>query len=321
MPTIARGADPPAPDVLRSARGEWLGKARLWLALVVVALALPARASASCLGAGVPRWAAHQGLVLLLNPMGAEHNLRLGLCVPLYDAPDASLALNHLELGAVTYVSPVYAIGGGYAQVVPASFLVLRSELSGMGVWPLPLDGAGYFARDGYDTRWTADDLPAAAATTASGWTFRGVAALRGRVDLAGVPWGGSLALVVYDAFFADYHELGSAAYFAQLRFDVVSARRDWVLGNEAMLMVGVPVDRGTELRIGAYDQTRDVPASGYVGNQIGGLVMLTWTRPFPGVDEISVFVRVGGYTSHGVRLGEATTLGGAMTDHDLGGL
>lgn len=295
-------------------------RARNALVALALTLAVPSSATANCVGATTPRWSAHQTLVLLLNPQGAEHNLRVGLCVPLYDSPDVVLALNHVELGAVTYVSPIYAIGGGYAQLVPLSFLVLRTELGGVGSWSIPLDGAGYYPRDGYDARWSASDLPAATGGTASGWTFRGMAALRGLVDLATSP-SGPLRLVVYDAFFADYTELGDAAYFAQLRFDVVSARHDWVLSNEAMLMIGIPIPDGPELRIGAYDAMRDVPASGYVGNQVGGLLMFTWMNPCPGIAELSVFVRVGGYTNHGVRLGQATTLGGATADHDLGGL
>lgn len=288
--------------------------------ILLLVLLSPRGAAASCVGAATPRWAAHQTLVLLLNPMGAEHNLRVGLCVPLYDSADPLVALNHFEIGATSYVSPVYAIGGGYAQLVPVSFVVLRSELNAMGVWSLPIDGAGYYPRDDYAARWGASDLPAANGGTASGWSFRGLAALRGRLELATLA-SGPLVLIAYDAFFADYHELGDAAYFAQLRFDVVAARHDWVLSNEAMLMVGIPIAGGPELRIGAYDQTRDVPGSGYVGNQVGGVLMLTWTRPCPGIDELSVFVRVGGYTHHGVRLDEATTLGGATADHDLGGL
>ncbi len=98
------------------------------LALVALCLA-PARASATCLGLETPRWSAHEDVVALLNPMGVEHNLRIGLCVPLYRSTDAVLSANHLEIGATSYVSPVYAIGGGYAQVSPATLAFVRLEL------------------------------------------------------------------------------------------------------------------------------------------------------------------------------------------------
>jgi hypothetical protein len=296
-----------------------LAKLARWGVLFSVLL-LPAHAAATCVGQPTPRWAAHQALALLLNPMGAEHNLAFGLCLPLYGDADPVFSENHLEFGATTYLSPVYLVGGGYAELAPASFFFARAELNGMGMWTLPLDGAGYFPRAGYGERWTMDDLPAATGGTASGWTFRGMGVLRGRVDLA--PMGsGSVGLLVLDAYFVDYTELGDASYYAALRFDVIAARRDWVATNEAMLMVGIPIEGGPEVRLGAFDQTRNVWADGYVGNQVGGIVMLTWMRPSPGIEELDVFIRVGAYTNHGVRLYEPTTLGCVSLDQDLGGL
>lgn len=117
---------------------------RLGLALAFVLALIPTRAAATCVGRNEPRWSAHQVLVLLLNPTGAEHNLRIGLCVPLYESSEDALRLNHFEIGVSTYVSPIYAIGGAYAQISPASFLFVRTEVNALGVWPLPIDGAGY---------------------------------------------------------------------------------------------------------------------------------------------------------------------------------
>jgi hypothetical protein len=82
-----------------------------------------------------------------------------------------------------------------------------------------------------------------------------------------------------------------------------------------------VPIRDGPELRFGFYDALRDVPAAGYVAHQLGGIVMLAWEHPFPGIDSLEVFLRVGYHTDHAIRAGEATTLGGASADHDLGGL
>ncbi len=264
------------------------------LALALV-LASPAAASASCAGANEPRWVAHQWLVALLNPMGAEHNLRIGLCLPLYDSTELALRLNHVEFGATSYVSPIYAIGGGYAQFGPASFFFVRVELNAMGVWPLPIDGVGYFPLTSYGDRFSSDALPSSRAMTASGWNFRTFSVLRGRVDVATLPWG-ALTLVAVDAFIVDYHELGSAPFYTQVRHDVVTARQDWLLGNEATLAVGIPIPGGPELRIGGYDALRYVPGSGYLGHQFGGVLMLAWERPAPGISELTIFIRVGGY-------------------------
>ena len=157
-------------------------------------------------------------------------------------------------------------------------------------------------------------------ATTAGGWNFRTFAVLRGNIDVVNLPWG-ALVLAAYDSFLVDFHALGPAPYYAQVRHDLVSAREDWVLGNEANLAIGIPIPGGPQFRIGAYDALRVVPGSGYVGNQVGGILMLVFERPVPGIDELSIFVRVGGYTNHAIRAGEAATMGGASAEHDLGGL
>lgn len=291
------------------------------LALVVLAPSRVARAT--CVGLDAPRWSAHQSIVLLLNPTGAEHNLRVGLCVPLYTSQDDAFAANHFEAGVSSYVSPVYVIGGGYLQISPATFFFLRTELNAIGIWPLPLDGAGYFRMPGYGATWRSPDVLAARGETAGGWNARIFSVLRGHLDF------GPVTLTGYDAFFVDYHEIGNVSgappldgsYYLQVRHDLVTARGDWVLANESYILLGVPIEGGPELRFGAYDALRNVPASGYVGHQVGGIVMAVWERPLPGIDEISVFVRVGGYTHHGIRANEATTLGGASAEHDLGGL
>lgn len=299
-----------------------VGGAR-WLTLALLFFyfhAHPPHAAARCVSQSEPRWVAHQGLVLLLNPMGAEHNLRVGLCVPLYETPEAAFSLNHVEVGVTSYVSPIYATGGGYAQIAPATFFFLRAELSGIGVWPLPIDGAGYFPLPGYAARWGSEDLPANAAQTASGWTARLFSVFRGRVDLAAIG-ARAVYLAALDALYADYAEIGSAPFYAMIRHDVAAARADWVVANEGVLVVGIPIPDGPDLRIGAYSALRSVPAAGYVGHQVGGIVMLAWDRPLPGIDEISLFIRLGGYTNHAFRTGDAATMAGAGVDHDLGGL
>jgi hypothetical protein len=290
------------------------------LALALGLVLTPRSAEASCVASSEPRWVAHQSLVLLLNPMGAEHNLRVGLCVPLYESADAAFALNHIEVGAVSYVSPIYATGGGYLQIAPATFFFARAEVGGIGIWPLPIDGAGYFVLPGYGSAWGSEDLPANTAQTARGWNVRLLSVFRGRVDLA--PLGTrSVYLAALDALFADYSEIGSAPFYAMVRHDVAAARADWVVANEGILVVGIPIEGGPDLRIGAYSALRSVPAAGYVGHQVGGIVMLAWERPLPGIDEISIFLRVGGYTNHAFRQGDPATMAGASADHDLGGL
>jgi hypothetical protein len=287
--------------------------------VVAVVLACASPAAARCVSQTTPRWTAHQQLVLLLDPTGAEHNLRIGLCLPLFDTTESVLDQNHVELGVVSYVSPIYAAGGAYAQLAPATFWFARVEVGGIGVWPLPLDGAGYFPLSGYGARYGSADLPASAGQTASGWGARFLSVFRGRIDLAPLE-DRFVYLAALDALFADYADIGSAPFYAMIRHDVVAAQHDWIVGNEAILITGIPIPGGPDFRIGAYSALRSVPAAGYVGHQVGGIVMLTWERPLPGLEEISLFIRVGGYTNHAFRTGEPATMASASADHDLGG-
>ena len=73
--------------------------------LALAVLAPESVARATCVGSNAPRWSAHQSIVLLLNPTGAEHNLRIGLCVPLYTSTDDAFSANHFEAGVSSYVS------------------------------------------------------------------------------------------------------------------------------------------------------------------------------------------------------------------------
>jgi hypothetical protein len=282
--------------------------------LALAAVGAPGRAEAACSGSMTPRWSAHQALVLLLNPTGAEHNLRVGLCVPLYDTDEPALSLNLVEAGVSTYLSPIYAVGGAYAQISPATFFFARVEAHGIGIWPLPLPGAGYYAMDGYDAPYRSADLPESAGGTAGGWNVRLIGVLRGRVEI------GERSLVGQSTFFADYQEVGSAPFYLNVRQDLVSARADWVLGNELSLLLGAPLGGGAELRVGFFDVVRGVPTGAFL-HQLGALVVLAWERPTTGLDSLSIFVRVGGYTDHPIRAGETTTLALVAIDHDLGGI
>jgi hypothetical protein len=187
-----------------------------------------------------------------------------------------------------------------------------------MGIWPLGLEGAGYYPMPSYAATFENEDVPAAAGQAAGGWNVRLISVLRGVLSL------GPITLSAYETFFADWQEVGWSDFYLNVRHDLVSARADWVLGNEASLLVGLPVEGGPEIRIGAYDALRFAPGNpgtGHLVHQLGGIVMLVWERPLPGIDALSIFVRLGGYTHHAIRTDEAGTLGAISADHDLGGL
>jgi hypothetical protein len=126
----------------------------------------------------------HERVAALLNPMGAEHRLDLSVRGEVGDQDDLFFDGAHWQLGATSFVSPVYAIGGGFLELAPFSFLVLKGEVMGMTVWPIGMDGAGHYAVSGYGADVHSANLPADAAGSASGFTAGGNGTLQGAIDL-----------------------------------------------------------------------------------------------------------------------------------------
>jgi hypothetical protein len=273
------------------------------IGLVVALSPALARADGPCAGRRSPRWVVHQRLLGVIEPLGAQHDLALGACWPLFPerADDVAIEAAHVEVGAMSYLSPVYAYGGGFVEIAPVSFLALRLDVLGVGVWPLPLEGAGYFALPSPDAPRQGSDLPPELATTAAGWSVRGTATLSG-----GIPLGGDWAIVMFDSLYVERLSIGHGAYFLSVQHDVVQGNEDSVIGNEALVALDVEISGGPQLRMGAYSATRVVASTGYVGHHLGGVVTLEWDRPIPEIAVLEVFVRGGGYTHHAYRVGPA---------------
>lgn len=255
----------------------------------------------------------HQDFIALLNPMGIEHTFAAGFRGQLGDQDDILFMGAHAETGLLSYVSPVYGINGGYVEVSPLSFLVLRAELTHHFVWPIGMEGAGYYGLSSYD-----DDvqvLAADRATTAEGWSARMIVRAQGLVPL------GPVRLLIVDQLTTQYAQLGGASHYYDMKWDLVMAREDWVLCNSALLLVDIDLDRTIHLRVGAYDDVRYVPNSGYLSHQVGPIAVLTIDRPTPEVVEVTPFLRGGYYTDHVVRAEEFTILGGVSLTYDLGAL
>lgn len=280
-------------------------------ALAVCFLALAAAAPASAQSRGV----VHQQLVLLLNPMGMQHQVDAGLRAPLGDQDALLFGGAHAEAGVTSRVAPVFAIHGGYLEVSPLSFLVLRAEMAGAVVWPLGMDGAGYYGLEGYGADFASQHLPGDDGGEATGWTVRLAGQLQGAI-----PLGDAGRLLLADRMTFAHDDQGDAPFYYSLEHDLVLARSDWVVHNDALVLGEFPIDDVT-VRAGAYSDLRWVPRSGYVGHQVGPIVAVSFERVDPHVPSISAFVRGGYYTHHGARRDELTILGGLSVDYDLGAL
>lgn len=272
------------------------------------------RAQSSEVESPATRFMVRQRLVALLNPMGAEHYIEVASRTRLGDQGSLWFTGAHLEVGAVSSVSPVYAAGGGYLQLSPLSFLVLRAQLTGEGIWPIGMDGAGYYGFDTYDPHLCPQLFSADDAGTATGYRAHFTGTLQGMVPM------GSARLLFLNHFGGEFAEVGAEPYYYDVRHDISRARADWLLTNEAFLGVDVVVGEHIILRAGAYDSLRYLSASGQANNQVGPLVMMIFGRPGKTVSAIEPFVRGGYYTHHGSRLDETTILGGLSLRYDLGG-
>lgn len=257
----------------------------------------------------------HQGFVALLNPMGMQHRLGVGLRARLGDQSELLFDGAHVEAGAISYVAPVFAIHGAYLQVSPLSFLVLRAEVTAMTVWPLGMEGAGYFQMQGYADDFGVEARPADAGGSANGWNVRLRARLQGAVPI------GDARLLASNTMTFEHDTLGSASHYYSPRHDLILARQDWVVLNDALVVAEIPLTSDVNIFAGAYSNLRWVPRSGYIGHQVGPLLALSFEHPADSVDSIGIFVRGGWYTHHGTREGQPTILGGLSVDYDLGRL
>lgn len=290
------------------------GGVAIVIATAVASAPAAARAEGGCLDREGGRAVVREAAVFLLNPMGMEHQARLGLCEPLYASRSVALGRNHVELGASSYFSPVYAYVGPYAELAPATFFSVRFELLGLGMWPIPIAGAGYYPLASAGAKFNDADVPEGKGKSAGGWVAKTTFTLLGKVDL-----GPKAAIVAADQLSIDHEEVGWAPYWLDVRNDLVAARKDEVACNEAAVLFEIPIKKSF-LRFGPYDALRATPRSGYVGHQIGGMAMFEVAQPTRSIASFAVWARLGGYTHHAIRAGEPATLLGVAFDWDLDG-
>jgi hypothetical protein len=247
------------------------------------------------------------------NPWGLENTMRFGYCIPLIERPHILFDYTHLEIGIVDILSPVYNHVGAYFQIAPISLIQFRLEVMNIGHWTFFFDRAGYYGVDGYDADYRNVALPAEQAGYAEGWNVNFVTTLQARVAL------GPVAIVLSSILNVEYWSLGTEEFYVNLKRDVIMARSDWVVANEAILCLELPVRDRFIIRVGAFDTTRYVLESGTVSNLVGGMLMFNFPVSRSGtVRNLTPFVRVGGYTNHPFRAGEVGAQVAVMVSYDL---
>ncbi len=274
---------------------------RRWTLLLVLALPSPAAAQA--------RPVLHQRAVAQLGPMGLEHALALGVRADLGDPDELLFTGAHAEAGAVNYTSPIYSTTGGYLEVSPLAFLVLRATLAATAVWAIGQPGAGYYGAQSPSL----PPLDGDAGGAAHGWTAALSTILQGAIPL------GPLRAILWDELQLEHVRLGEAPYHYSARHDAVLARDDDVIGNWAMALLEIPLGSpDLALRLGAYHDLRHLPRAGATFQQLGGVAMLAATRPDPAVGEVLAFARAGAWIEHERRAGDFALLAGVLVRYEL---
>lgn len=284
-----------------------------WFGAVPPVRASPAEGQ-HCLGESKSKWVLHQQAVVVANPYGAENNLRLGWCSPLFTVPHVLFDYTHVEFGVANYLTPAYAWGGPYFQITPLSVLQLRAEAMGGGYWAFPFRRAGYYEVSGYDADFEPRNFPAEEGTSAPGLYISLFAIARARVNL-----GGAWSVAMLNITNLESHALGTGEFFINIRRDVITRQYDWIVSNDAMLFLEQAVTPRWTVRMGGYHNYRWVPASGYDAHIAGGIVMLAWPEAGDMVRNLSPFVRGGVHFGHPFRSGELTAMLGVLVSYDLG--
>jgi hypothetical protein len=266
-----------------------------------------------CLGEERTKLVLNHTVVGAVNPLGLENQLRLSMCTPLVRRPGLLFDFSNLEIGVANYISPTHIHLGPFLNVTPLSILVLRAEVTGLFIWPIPLPGAGYVPVDGYD-KFSAMTLDPPLTGPGSGRRAYGVRTALGATLQGQVPFGHGVSLAIVNSFTSEYwrvrpiepFEIGEAqSHFYLARRDLVaSADGDWILANTAVALVMIDIKKNYVVRLGVTDDLVAVPASGYIGNIVAGIAAVMVRNVSTLARNLQLFVRMGGYTNHGYREG-----------------
>lgn len=252
-------------------------------------------------------------LVGLVGPVGAEHMFAIAARED-WQRDDDLLSLGTgVETGLISYTSPIDSLTGGYVEVTPLSFLVLRAEVLGVGLWPIGMDGTGYHAVRGEVV--DPSRLPSDEGRLAAGIDARVGATLQLAVQLGG------LRPILFAQATAEYLRLGESDQYFSARYDAVLAREDWMVTSTAYAMIEGALRPHVALRIGVYDDLRAVPQSGRLSHTLGGVAMVVWSNPDPVLSELAIASRGGLHVDDTSRTGEWTTLIAVMAGYRLGAL
>lgn len=243
-----------------------------------------------------------------INPLGIENQLSLTYCMPFIEKPGILFDYTKFEFGLANYISPTHVHIGPTVRFAPLSFLILRAEVTGFYIWPIPLQGAGFIMTKGYedfDSKTVSPKLGEATdmygVRVALGVTLQGAIPLGKRVDILLV---NGLTGEFWRMANGDDTRYPSKYYYLAKLDGIMDGSGDWALVNNAALLVSIKPHRNHAIRVGFTDNLLYVPGSGYKGNIAAGLLAWSVNNLRDLAKSFALFVRVGTFTHHAFRSG-----------------
>ncbi len=266
----------------------------------------------NCLGEPSPKLVMHQVLGIKWGPWGIEHQLRIGGCAPLVRKPGVLFDNSFIEAGFQAHTSPIYVMPGAYLDIAPLSILKFHFQVAPILYWPARLQGAGYYALDGYQSDYTETLLLPEDGETAQGWYLRMGTTLQFAVSL------GPIRLLASDQVLFEYWQLGDQPFYFHNRNDIPAARKEWFVDNMALVLAEIPLHRNLDLRVGVNHQLTMNFGARQMANFLGGVALFRFKKLGPALRDFTPLVRLGVRTQHPVRQGAFTFIIGLLFDADL---
>ncbi|MCA9521130.1 MAG: hypothetical protein KC609_09160 [Myxococcales bacterium] len=267
----------------------------------------------NCLGKPYNKLYLTQVLAGLANPSALIHILELSYCMPLFRFGGPLFDLSNIEVGAVNYLSPSFSHYGAFFSIAPASFFVLRAEVTFFHQFSFPIDGKGYYPLTSYDDDFRDETLKKDKGKSASGVNARLRATLRLKFPITS-----KLAVALVDNLYVDYWWVDRNSYYKNLRWDLVMQRSDVVIVNDVNLLLEIAFHPNMTIYLGAYNETAHVPRDPYTSNIAAGVFMYQFKRLGKVVRNLTLIARGGAFTNHANRKNEYYLMAGIALQYDL---
>ena len=240
-----------------------------------------------------------------INPLGIENQLVLTYCTPFIEKPGILFDYSKLEFGLANYISPTHVHVGPTVRFAPLSFLILRAEMTGFYIWPIPLQGAGYIETQSYDDFKRETVSPALGVAkdmyglrTALGVTLQGA-----------LPLGKWVDILIVNGLTGEFWRVANGDFASPFWYvakldGIMNGRGDWALVNNTALIVSIKPHKNHAIRVGVTDNLLYIPGSGYKGNIAAGILAWSVSNLRDLAKSFAFFMRVGTFTHHAFRTG-----------------